>query len=276
MAYTNQINYWPTPNATQNIYGENWVAQSFIPSFNYSIGEIGFRAYRVGSPGVTCNVEIRTANEDGTPTSNVLTSGSFNGNNITQSTGGEEVLCEVTPYSLTSGVKYAIVISAPNGNSTNRIVWKTKSPGDYADGILSTSSNSGSNWSGTSQDGPFKVYSLPNVLLSGSSVGTSNLLGSLEIKTAIIIQGNLAGELVLSGELTISSVFLLSGAISGQSVLYGTIVQRFWIDNRPNNYDPDKVYDEETSSWVDKDGRGGSRFQNRVIVINDIGEIFVS
>jgi hypothetical protein len=274
MAYTQQESYWPTPNSTRKVYVNNWVAQGWTPQSNYTLGEINVRAYRVGYPG-TIYVQIKAVDGDGLPTGPVLSSGSFNGNDVTINSGGQSCYAELTPFAVSNGVTYAIILYGVIGDANNCLVWKTKSAGDYDGGILSTSNN-GINWSATSDDGTFQAYSTPMILIVGSSGGILTLSGSLLIEKIDELEGTISGELSLSGLLTISSAIELEGIISGQSILYGNIIQRFWINNRPNDYDPEKVYDEETSSWIDKDGRGGSRFQHKVVVVNDLGEIFVS
>lgn len=49
-----------------------------------------------------------------------------------------------------------------------------------------------------------------------------------------------------------------------------------WPEDRPGTYDEDKVWDEATETWVSNDGRGGARYQNQIIIINEQGQIYFS
>ena len=49
-----------------------------------------------------------------------------------------------------------------------------------------------------------------------------------------------------------------------------------WPEPRPENYDPDKIFDYNLDSWVDINTlpAGGGRYKNQVIVMSDQGKIY--
>jgi len=142
-------------NSQDHFYGVNWSAQTFTPAEVYSLTSVKLMLFRVGSPG-TITVHLRNT-LNGLPTGIDLASSTINGNVLTTNTDGNwyEVLLS---YILQSGTKYAIVIDAANGTSTDRGDWK-KGPSSYSGGNNCYSSNSGSSWTGyTSMDNMFECW----------------------------------------------------------------------------------------------------------------------
>ena len=101
--------------------------------------------YRVASPG-TVTVSIRATNS-GSPTGEDLTSGTLNGNTLTENSAGEEVEVAVTSYLLAAETQYAIIVRAPDGDPSNILQWLANVADSYAYGKALYSNDSGSSWS---------------------------------------------------------------------------------------------------------------------------------
>ena len=124
-------------------------AQSFTVASGFDIGQVKLRLLRVGSPGtITVGIYATTA---GLPTGGTLISGTTNGNTLTtNSSGGIRTIVFASTYSLSTGVQYAIVITAPSGDENNYVGVRIKSNGTYADG------------KGLYYDGTWRVWENPN------------------------------------------------------------------------------------------------------------------
>lgn len=49
-----------------------------------------------------------------------------------------------------------------------------------------------------------------------------------------------------------------------------------WPTGRPEDYNPDKSWDEETGVWITSDSRGGGKYKQQLVVINDRGDVYFS
>ena len=63
-----------------------------------------------------------------------------------------------TGIKLLSGYKYAIIVRSAGAGSANSSAWQMKAPGAYPGGQRLSSSDSGSTWSGSSEDCWFESY----------------------------------------------------------------------------------------------------------------------
>lgn len=147
-----------TPNAAVTMVSSSrWCAQSWTTTSSYDIASVKVRLYRSGTPG-TVTVSIRAASGDA-PTGGDLASGTTDGDTLTTDTAGE--WREVTfgsSYTLSSGIKYTIVVRAEAGI----LGWTGRDGAPlYADGDNSFSFNSGENWSSHAgvEDHNFETYS---------------------------------------------------------------------------------------------------------------------
>jgi len=138
------------------------IAQTFTVGSSHSISSVKLKLSRLNSPGVV-NVSIRKTDlvGPGRPTGPDLTSGTINGTGLTTNATGEWYqIVFSNPYTLFSGVKYAIVMSVPGANASNKLWWRRDGTNStYAGGNLETSTNSGANWTvrGT-WDAMFEVW----------------------------------------------------------------------------------------------------------------------
>ena len=87
--------------------------QTFTPQVTHNQTSVKLKLIRSGSPGtITCYLFGTAA---GLPVAPILRSKTYNGDSITTNANGEwvEFVWE-TPYQVTAGVKYAIVLDSPN------------------------------------------------------------------------------------------------------------------------------------------------------------------
>lgn len=105
------------------------LGQTFTPSESHTITSVRLKLLRIGSPG-TITVAIYATSE-GYPTGDALCSGTRNGNTVTTSSSGS--FYEITLGSgavLSSGTKYVIILTAPEGTITTDIIkWRVDSIG---------------------------------------------------------------------------------------------------------------------------------------------------
>lgn len=139
--------YSPNPYLT-NVYGTSWIEQGFVPATAHTITSVKLYIMRYGSSPGTVTVGIR-ATSTGKPTGNDLCSGTIDGNSLTSTTPATQY--EITlgaGYALTAGTKYAIVIRAPNGNTTNFLrPWYQQDPFPaYPADCTYESADSGATW----------------------------------------------------------------------------------------------------------------------------------
>ena len=128
-----------------SFYGVSWLAQTFTTVGALTIEAISLFLYRVGNPG-TITVSIRATDGTGKPTGEDLTSGTTDGNTLTDSSDGEWREVTLTPYLLNAATKYAIVARATGGTAANAGKWKQDSLDPYAGGANHESGDSGSTW----------------------------------------------------------------------------------------------------------------------------------
>jgi len=154
-----------------HIYGANFVAQQFTSLADaHTVTSIGVGIYRSGSPG-TVTVSLYNA-AAGVPTT-LITSTTLNGNALAVAYSGViKVNLTVEYQSMLASTQYAIVVSAPNGDAGNYVLWWSDSGGGLANAVGSNSTDGGSSWtSDTPVDYLFSVYG--NTVLSIVSAGVS-------------------------------------------------------------------------------------------------------
>lgn len=132
-----------------------WLAQTFTANQTYTIGSVKLKLYRSVTPPTNVLVSIRATDGSGHPTGGDLTTGSIAGSSITEGTPGAFHEIDLTPYELTNGIKYAIVLTVDDVSVTWRL--DNSSP-TYANGNAEKSTNSGVDWSAQSYDFMFETY----------------------------------------------------------------------------------------------------------------------
>ena len=134
----------------RDIYGVNWGAQTFTPAITHIIGKVKLKLFKVGDPG-TVTVSIY-ATLSGEPAGGILCSGTIDGDTLTTDTGG--VFYEITlndGFELEKDTQYAISVSAPDGDASNKVSWLADitSP-TFTGGTYCSSTDGGSSWSSVS------------------------------------------------------------------------------------------------------------------------------
>lgn len=155
-----------------NIYGVNYGSQTFTTpaSYAYTITSVNLKLLRVLSPG-TITVQIKRTS-GGSPTGEVLCSGTIDGNTIDTSAAWYQVNM-TTETSLEANTVYAIIVSAASGDAANYVRWRYVGAGGYAGGNALTSTNSGTTWSSQTYDFLFEVWGNPCIQVENAKVFTS-------------------------------------------------------------------------------------------------------
>lgn len=147
----------------------------FTASSGYTVSSISVRLVKAGAGPGTVTVHLRSVDGSNFPTGSDLTSGTTDGSTLsTDTTNGELRNVTVTPYTLTNGVKYAILVSMSSGSNT--LGWFTQYPTGSCGQFGATSTDGGVNWS--SLAGPdfiYEVYSSP-VVTATPIVQTPNII----------------------------------------------------------------------------------------------------
>lgn len=139
--------YTTGADSDYEVYGNEWVSQTFtITPESHSIKQVRILAYREGEPG-TVTISIKETDLSGLPIGDDLTSGTFDGDTITNSTSGAWYGVVFTEDSLSYDETYAIVIRAEAGDADNSLhVRYDGSTPSYTGGSIVTSSNAGITW----------------------------------------------------------------------------------------------------------------------------------
>jgi hypothetical protein len=243
-------------------------AQTFTASSSYSITSVKLYMVRsaTNAPG-TLTVGIR-ATASNKPTGSNLAVGTTDGNTL-PNTGSTPEWREITftsGYSLTSTGKYAIVLNS--SNATNSVYWRidVSSP-SYAGG--NSLYGSGESWtSATTWDCLFETYSTP-ITHTLTCAGTATFSGTSTLTVAHPL--TCVGNFALSSNLVLVSDWLLtcigSLTISGTlnlSVLWGP---RPFPNLRPSTYNPSKMWDEESRTWIAASNIAAGRYHRTLIVV---------
>jgi hypothetical protein len=146
------------------VYGVNWIAQDFVASGTYPLAQIttGCGGINGGGGLFTTAIYIETTSS-GSPTGTIVVSGS--------AASGGGTITFGTPYSLTNGTTYAMVLNYTGGNSTNYF-----SIGPYTVGGTGfyASANSGTSWAVQSgYEFPFTTQAtFPNTTVNVTGVSS--------------------------------------------------------------------------------------------------------
>jgi hypothetical protein len=148
-------------NAGYDIFGAKHGSMTFTATNGYALEQVAFRMDRTGSPG-TCQIDIYATDPiTGFPTGSSLSSQSFDGDLVSTATTFYPVTF-TSSYALTRGTQYAIALSCPAGDFSNKLelVQRTEATSDYSSGIAGVSTDSGANWGSIAAGGvfTFQIY----------------------------------------------------------------------------------------------------------------------
>lgn len=151
MATLYENSTWAWDGIVRSIYSNSyWYAQTFTPQTTHDITSVVLSLGRPSgeSPG-TVTVSIRETTT-GKPSGDDLCSGTTDGNTVpevgwpTPIPEEREITFSTNP-TLTLGTKYAIVVRALSGSSSNKLYWSASTSSVYANGDQCFS-NGGSSW----------------------------------------------------------------------------------------------------------------------------------
>lgn len=151
--------------ADRSIYGDQWCAQTFVPATTQATSVVYLKMRKNGTPTGDVTVSLR-ATAAGAPTGSDLVSTTVVATSLSASYA-DVLFVFTTPYVLTVGTTYAIVVRAAATDNLNPVEANSRGSSGYASGQIYTSTNGGSSWSSATDDLNFKTY------YSGGSLGTT-------------------------------------------------------------------------------------------------------
>ncbi len=192
-------------------HGKTWLAQSFTPATAHEIERVVLRIWRVGDPGDLV-VGIRATDGDGHPAGEDLASGRLSQDEVSPERWMWQEI-DVTPYPLSAGTKYAIVVRAPDANGISHYRWKYDHyEGQYPGGSNEYSGNWGESW--TTHPGDF-------LFKEGEKLTLDQALEWMEDEIGIDLRD--FSEAVIFGNTELENYFgaILKGAFDKEALIEG-------------------------------------------------------
>ena len=215
------------------VYGANWYGQTFtVATESHSAVDVRLLVYRVGTPS-TITVSIRECGTDGLPTGDDLTSGTFDGDSVTNSTGGSWYGTTLTEMGLAYGETYAICVRAEAGDVDNYLAMRIDTGNGYTGGQAITSGSGGIIWTAdTGNDAMFQIYGRALIRVFEAKVFNSYL----EDNDALIVLSYLNTYVPYYPDKVASLHFWLQlRSSNGDTVLSQTVCQQW-------GYMPGSIY----------------------------------
>jgi hypothetical protein len=141
--------YTTGASAASGVMSSSWLAQTFTPMTSHTLNTVSLQLYKVGSPTYTVAISLCASGADDKPTGSALASTTFLASSLATSATWYEFQLS-TGCEVTTGTKYAIVLSATEGASGNLVYWRVNTAGGYSRGMKATSANQGTSWTATS------------------------------------------------------------------------------------------------------------------------------
>jgi hypothetical protein len=141
------------------VQGDTWRGQTFTVDSDHSVTSVKLKMYRQGNPG-TVTVSIQPVDKNDHPADVDLTSCSVVGTTLPTTANSWYEATLTQSYTLVGGASYAIVLKAPSGDSSNRVLWRADSSGGYAGGSMEQKVD-GNNWVHFAADCMFEVWGEP-------------------------------------------------------------------------------------------------------------------
>lgn len=178
--------YTPTLSYYQTGYSGTLMAQTFTPTAGYDrIDYVRVPLRRLGTVSGNVTAYIY-ATSGGVPTGSALGSASITASSVSTSGSSYYTFDFGTDVTITSGAKYAIVISHGGTDSSNTIVWWRGTSADYTGG-QGFYKYSGGSWTDWGVDLGFEVYGYLSA--TPPSVTTNDPTSVAE--TTVTLNGNL-------------------------------------------------------------------------------------
>jgi hypothetical protein len=180
-----------------SLYGGNdiWGLQTFTTDSEFNITSVKLYVRRVDSAG-DLTVSIRATSE-GEPTGGDLTSGTVAEADLPTSFGW--VQCNLTKYSLSSEVMYAIIMRGLGTDWGNKQIHYQTSSSGYDGGRKGVSGDSGLTWILSSNDCIFEVWGERHEALDNVDIEIydGSLIGSGSTNSSGIVEITLTGNTLL-------------------------------------------------------------------------------
>ena len=219
-----------------------WRSQSFTTSIPYTISSVKLLIYRTafGNDGVV-TVSIRATNGSHKPFGANLASGTFTRDTLTTNSGGEwKEIVFGTPYALSIGTQYSIILSSAVG--AGDVYWlRVLEAVQYPTGKPSQSSDAGVTWStpATLWDMMFETWgtltfptkaSTPTPADADTSVtldqATLTWIDGGGADTYNVYYGTASGSLSLVSSAQAGKSFTITGIVDGAPYTYQST--RYW------------------------------------------------
>jgi hypothetical protein len=211
MALVDSYNTLP-PSTYYAVYAARWRAQTFTASTDYTIGSVKLYGYRYSN--TYDHTVALYATDAGLPTGNPLATAAVSSGSVPDGVGNVDWYEAVfdTPYALSSGVVYAIVVYVDGGagDSSHYLALGYISSDVYASGSYCASNDSGSSWSApVAWDFLFETYDVSISYVDGSATmaGVSTFAAT----------GTVVGFKDASATMAGTSVFAATGAVTRTS-----------------------------------------------------------
>jgi hypothetical protein len=146
MASTLRQRYIVGDDTNSEIYLQLWKGMNFTVVEAHAIDQVDLYLSKTGSPVGTLTVAIYKTDDDSKPTGSALTSTTKSEASI--AAGPAWVAFALTPYNLSAGTKYCIVLhNANTGGGANFIGWRMdQNDGAYTTGGRTYSTTGGATW----------------------------------------------------------------------------------------------------------------------------------
>lgn len=168
------------------IYASNFASMQFTTGDTaHTVTSVYLNLERVLAPG-DIHVGIREASA-GLPTGIDLSYGTLDGDNFS-TTYGWYLFTLNDEIALEPSTQYSIVVSAPNGDAANYILWQWDSGGGLANAVASHSTDGGQAWtSDTPADLLFKIYGYTGFDILGARAYQNYLTSSSTQKDILFV-----------------------------------------------------------------------------------------
>jgi len=145
-----------TASSGKGLYGANRVYQTFTPATSHTLNMVSLYLHKQGNPNYTVTISIYNVDANNKPTGAPLCSTTLAASSLT-TTATWYTYTFATGCQVSTGSRYAIVLSGSGGDFSNRVNVRYNMSGGYSRGVFGSSSNSGGTWSVSSyQDMAFK------------------------------------------------------------------------------------------------------------------------
>ncbi|MBN1600759.1 MAG: right-handed parallel beta-helix repeat-containing protein [Chitinispirillaceae bacterium] len=127
------------------VYSNIMKSQTIKPLKSFTLNTIRFQLKKSGNPSGNVEMSIKATDSAGKPVGNALATSSISCTTLTDSTQWHS-FSFINDITLEAGIQYAICLSAPQGNYSNRIWYQVNTTGTYPLGFICQTYSSGIVW----------------------------------------------------------------------------------------------------------------------------------